>query len=212
MEDFGVVQRVTAGVLFSKSTLASDQTVQFAASTVTKMSSGLYFIDHATLLHWEHFFPGLAARWYDMITHQLRITGELLRMHTRATGPVTFHIHGVGYPKTLSQYYAKAQKTWTPLNVPLDDMQLLAMEFYAAREYSEQLGRAKLQFAHYSKHHDLVYANPIVKGSISLALMMHERQRTTPCYLIESTMLSVSTPSEKHRKAPSTDCPYVLTN
>jgi hypothetical protein len=199
MPDFGHPVNIMGAFLFSKNRPhAADQTIQFAACTVVSMSSGLFFLDNVTLLHWEYFFPGLAVRWYELLTRNKPIDVESLRQYTRQKNPRTKRLTGVGYPKTLTPYYEKIKPRWQSLDVSMEDLQLLTMGFHAAREYRDTLNRAPLQFAHYAAQHDMVYANPLLKAAISLALMMHKVYKSALIYDVESTTLSVDSPGDRH--------------
>lgn len=209
MPEYGRLIRRMGGFLFSKKpSNASDQTTQFAACVVASMSSGLYFIDHVTLVYWEHFFPGLALRWYDLVIRGRPTDIDTLRQYERPTGNQQYQF-GVGYPRVLTAYYEKTKPHWKPLDVSMDDLQLLTMEFHAAREYNERLGRAALQFAHYVAHHDIVYANPLVKAAISLAIIMHREANRVKNYDVLSTDMSVIQAGRRQRQI-QTENPYLL--
>jgi len=195
--------------LFSKGTLSTDQTTQFAACSVVLMSSGIYFLDSAVSIYWEHFFPALAVRWYELLSRKRAVTLETLRKFTHDDSARVRKVAGVGYPQKLSPYYEKIKPGWSALQCPLDDIQLLSMGFHAAREFAPRIGMAPLQFAHYTTHHDLVYSNQLVQSSISLALMMHEKYtgHSNTLYQIKSTSMAIELHSRKHRQIN----PYVLT-
>lgn len=192
--DFGHPQHTIGGFLFSKGT-SQDQTTQFAAATVTRMSSGLYFVDSATSIFWEHFFPTLAIRWYDLITHKHPVTLDTLRQFEMDDTPRTRIIACVGYPKKLSPYYDAVKPSWRSIDCPIDDVQLLSVEFHRYREYDHRAQRARLQFAHYMAHHDLVYANHLLQAAISLALRLHVAYigQSKRLYDIETTDITVNT-------------------
>jgi hypothetical protein len=219
--DYGVPRQTTGAFLFSlkgsPSSPAAEQTTQFAGCSITKMSSGLYFVSSTTSLYWEHFFPTLAIRWYELLSRRLPITLDSLRNYSHddiATTPKTVKLAAVGYPGRLESYYKKLKPSWKSLDCPIGDLQLLSMEFHRAREFSSKFGRAPLQFANYAVQHDALYSNQLLQAAASLALLLHYSYAYRPLglYAVQGATMEIDLHSGPHsRRNKEATSPYVLT-